>query len=162
MSSRKYQKLKRHPLIRLIRAILRLIRTIFRPKKRPSRSVRSVDRSTADERIVLAPVRPSVSDEPIAVAPVIATELAIEPQDLVVETVGELFDRVQWQISSVITPPISKVVVARTSPVSHVQHSSLATVGELLGQVKWQLPSATGQQSSDLNPRVRTFDVSRN
>ena len=155
MSSRKYHKLKRHPLIRLIRSILRLIRIVFRPKKRPSRSVRSVDLSTADEPILLAPDRrQGVSKE---------VELAIQPKDPLVETVGELFDRVQWQIPPVITQPISKVVVARTSPVSQVQHSSIATVGELLGQVKWQFPPATGlEQSSNTNSMTRTFDVSRN
>ena len=155
MSSRKHQKLKRHPLIRFIRSILRLIRTVLRPKKRPSRSVRSVDLSTADEPILLAPDRrQGVSKE---------VELAIQPKDPLVETVGELFDRVQWQIPPVITQPISKVVVARTSPVSQVQHSSIATVGELLGQVKWQFPPATGlEQSSNTNSMTQTFDVSRN
>ena len=155
MSSRKYHKLKRHPLIRLIRSILRLIRIVFRPKKRPSRSVRSVDLSTADEPILLAPDRRQCVSKEV--------ELAIQPKDPLVETVGELFDRVQWQIPPVITQPISEIVVARTSTVSHVQHSSLATVGELLGQVKWQIPSATRlAQSSDLTPIVRTHDVSRN
>lgn len=157
MSSRKYHKLKRHPLIRLIRSILRLIRIVFRPKKRPSRSVRSVDRSTVDERIFFDPDRRQDDSKEVA------TELAIQPKDPLVETVGELFDRVQWQIPPVITQPISEIVVARTSTVSHVQHSSLATVGELLGQVKWQIPSATRlAQSSDLTPIVRTHDVSRN
>ncbi|WP_373543950.1 hypothetical protein [Chamaesiphon sp.] len=154
MSSRKHQKLKRHPLIRLIRSILRLIRTVFRPKKRPARSIRS---------IVLDPVRPSNADNRLGSGSVeIAAELVIQPKDPFVETVGELFDLVQWQIPPVITQPISKIVVARTSSVSHVQHSSIATVGELLGQVKWQLSPATGQQSSNPSPMVRTFDVSRN
>ncbi len=154
MSSRKHQKLKRHPLIRFIRSILKLIRTVFRPKKRPSRSV---DRSTAEDRLLFD------LDRRQGVRKEVAIELAIQPKDPLVETVGELFDRVQWQIPPVITQPISEIVVARTSTVSHVQHSSLATVGELLGQVKWQIPSATRlAQSSDLTPIVRTHDVSRN
>ena len=157
MSSRKHQKLKRHPFIRFIRSILRLIRTLFRPKKRPSRSVRSIDRSIADEPILLAP------DRRQDVGKEVATELLILPKGSLVETVGELFDLVQWQIPPVITQPISRIVVARTSPVSQVQHSSIATVGDLLGQVKWQFsPTTSLEQSSNPNPMARTFDVSRN
>ena len=156
MSSRKHHQLKRHPLIRFIRSILRLIRSVFRPKKRPSRSVRSVDRSIADEPLLLAPRRQDVRKE-------VATELLIQPKYPLVGTVGELFDLVQWQIPPVITQPISKIVVARTSSVSHAQHSSIATVGELIGQVKWQiLPATSLEQSSNPNPMAQTHDVSIN
>jgi hypothetical protein len=84
MTSRKHSKLKRHPLVRLIRAIFRLIRVLLKPKKRISRSLDRYQ-SASDERSEIDAVE-------------IANEVEIYTKDPLTETVGELLDRVKWQI----------------------------------------------------------------
>jgi hypothetical protein len=84
MKSRKHSKLKRHPLVRLIRAIFRLIRVLLKPKKRISRSLDRYQ-SASDERIEIDAVE-------------IANEVEIYTKDPLMETVGEVLDRVKWQI----------------------------------------------------------------
>jgi hypothetical protein len=161
--SNRNQRLKRHPLVRFMRSLLRLMRAIFKPKKRSSRSIdrthsqkSSFDRLPAD----FQQVAPDLPIENKAIS--IVTE--ISTQDPLLETIGGLFDRVQWQMLP--TPIPAKVSappqVVRTN-IASPSSSSLETVGELLDRVKWQLPTATIPGKVASNSRaVRTHDVSLN
>ena len=160
MSNRNPRR-KRHPIVRLLRSILRLIRALFKPKKRLDRSIDrrgNFDRLPADFGQVDRNL-PIVTEQiPIEIAPPIVTP------DPLLETIGELFDRVQWQMLpapmpvKVAAPP----QVVRTNLASP-NGSSLETVGELLDRVKWQIPTATIQEKVASTGRVvRTHDVSLN
>ena len=170
--SNRNQRRKRHPLVRFIRSILKLIRAIFKPKKRPTRSIErsgSFDRLPADFGQVSQEL-PSVTEQiAIVPAPVIVTEQiatipAIVTQDPFVETIGELFERVEWQMLPVPIPvtgsaPLQAVRTNLATPSS----GSLETVGELLNRVKWQIPTATIQEKVISASRVvQTHDVSLN
>ncbi|WP_373542222.1 hypothetical protein [Chamaesiphon sp.] len=163
--SNRNQRRKRHPFVRFIRSVLRLIRAILKPKKRLSRSLdRHGSRSSSFE--LLPPdfqqVAPDVPSETTAIS--IATPLAISTQASSFETIGELFDRVQWQMLP--TPIVVKVAappqIVRTNLASP-SGLSLETVGELFERVKWQISTPTIQAKVASTGRVvRTHDVSLN
>jgi hypothetical protein len=92
MNSRKRHKLKRHPLVRFIRGIFRLLRVLFRPAK----SNRRQDLMAVDS---LEQLNSPAAD-------------SFDRDQLI--TVGELLDRVKWQSPQVnIQPNISSSNDAR-------------------------------------------------
>ena len=94
MNSRKYHKLKRHPLVRFIRGIFRLLRVLFKPTKSSHRhNLVSADRSEDLNN----PATHSFDRDRLM-------------------TVGELLDRVKWQSPQVnIQPEISSSHHPQTS-----------------------------------------------
>lgn len=95
--NRKHRKLKRHPLVRFIRGIFRLLRVLFRSTK----SNRRQDLMAVDN---LAELDNSAAD-------------SFDRDELI--TVGELLDRVKWQSPQVnIQPNISSSNNTRTQDVS--------------------------------------------
>ena len=95
--NRKHRKLKRHPLVRFIRGIFRLLRVLFRSTK----SNRRQDLMAVDN---LAELDNSAAD-------------SFDRDELI--TVGELLDRVKWQSPQVnIQPNISSSNNTRTQDIS--------------------------------------------
>ena len=95
--NRKHRKLKRHPLVRFIRGIVRLLRVLFRPTKYNRRQ----DLMAANS---LAELDNSAAH-------------SFDRDQLI--TVGELLDRVKWQSPQVnIQPNIFSSNNTRTQDVS--------------------------------------------
>jgi hypothetical protein len=96
MKSRKHSKLKRHPIVRLIRGIFRLFRVLFRPKRTIAR---------------LELPRPVAIEERI--------ESTSFDRDRLV-TVGEVLGRVKWQSP----PPTIQQELTSNSRISRPQDVS--------------------------------------
>jgi hypothetical protein len=155
------QRRKRHPLVRLLRSIVRLIRAVFKHKQR---RLRPLDRSENFDRLP-ADFERVTQDLPI-VTEQISVEIApvIVARDPLVETIGGLFERIQWQmIPAPIPVKVSAPVPAIRSNLASPSGASLETVGELLDRVKWQIPTTTIQEPVASNSRVlQTRNVSLN
>ena len=90
MSSRKHRKLKRHPIVRFIRGIFRLVRVLFRPKRTIARLELSRPPEIAGTITGLELLRPTT-----------IAETSLDPrldQDRLI-TVGEVFGGIRWQSS---------------------------------------------------------------
>jgi hypothetical protein len=84
MKSRKHSKLKRHPLVRFIRGIFRLMRVLFKPKQRNQQAIH-------DERQQRLAAESARQQE-------LARQLELERRERERSiSVGALFDRVKWQ-----------------------------------------------------------------
>jgi hypothetical protein len=81
MSSNKHRKLKRHPLVRFIRGIFRLVRVLFRPQ----RDIGRLDAQTQEIARINAQHQAELD------------EIRLEREKSI--TVGELFAQVKWQSS---------------------------------------------------------------
>jgi hypothetical protein len=166
--SSRYRRLRKNPLVSLLRQIYQFFRSIFRSRTATFRSHRS--RSFSD--------RLDAGDSNTNAATQIDRMLRI----------GEILDRVNWQFTpsaipdkptdlnrntEVKTANINRSTTVKTAPrkaktitsdrVDLIKTNDSMTIGELFEKVKWQHPpSAT--QSPGLNPRknTRTFDNSRN
>ncbi|AFY95984.1 hypothetical protein [Chamaesiphon minutus] len=85
MKSRKHSKLKRHPLVRFIRGILRLMRVVFRPKRRNQQAIHN----ERQQRLATELVQQQE----------LAQQLELEHRERERSiTVGALLDRVKWQV----------------------------------------------------------------
>lgn len=93
MNRQQQRKLKKHPLIRLIRGIFRLIRVIFKPAK--NARLQAIELAEI-ERIELerAQIRQAEMEHNRSLA-----EQQAELAERYI-TVGDLLDRVQWQSSA--------------------------------------------------------------
>jgi hypothetical protein len=88
MKSRKHHQLKKNPLVRFIRGVLRLLRVLFKPQNRQLRAIEQEQRHL--RRVELAQT------------------IELERQHIELErqerarliTVGELFEQIKWQIPS--------------------------------------------------------------
>jgi hypothetical protein len=93
MNRQQQRKLKKHPLIRSIRAIFRLLRVIFKPAK-----------NARLQAIALAEIeRVEQERAQIRQAEIEHNQTLAEQQAALAEryiTVGDLLDRVQWQSSA--------------------------------------------------------------
>jgi hypothetical protein len=94
MNRQQQRRLKKHPLIRLIRGIFRLIRVIFSPGKSHPR-VSEIELAELE--------RVNLERTQIHQAEVDRERILVEQKVALSEryiTVGELLDRVQWQSSA--------------------------------------------------------------
>lgn len=134
---------KRHPLLRFIRSVYRLLRVFFRPIRKKVRTSLPKFVHTSDEAVGRTE-GPILTEEPVARK---ATDSQI--------TVGELFGLVQWQSpssiklrsDSALQPKITSVKVARgiiLNASQAQQIDSQITVGKLFGLVQWQSSNSTG------------------
>jgi hypothetical protein len=160
--SSRYHRLRKNPLVRLLRKVYKFFRSIFSSRTATVRSHHSQsfrDRLDAGDSNITA-----------------ATQIDRMP------TVGEILDRVNWQFApsatseknidlnlntEVKTANINRSTTVETSPrkakavnstqVDRIKTNELMTIGELFEQVKWQQPPG-------LNPHktTRTFDNSQN
>jgi hypothetical protein len=149
MKNRRYSKLKRNPLVRFIRKVLKFLKTLFKPHKKGAfkfirdRQFLNNDRISriatnpvdeSSERVkwqtTTATVPGQISDNRRIVP------IHNVPRDRLI-TVGELCDRVKWQIKTVNVPKqISDD--SEIPPIYNVSREQLGTVGELLERVEWQ------------------------
>jgi hypothetical protein len=112
MNKQQQRKLKKHPLIRLMRGIVRLIRVIFRPARSNARL--SPTELAQIERIELERAQ-------IELAQIKHNQILAEESRELAErylTVGELFDRVQWQFS----PPKDLGTDVSTTKIKSLTH----------------------------------------
>jgi hypothetical protein len=166
--SSRYRRLKKNPLVRLLRQIYKFFRSIFRSRTATfrSNSFRSFnDNLDAGDSNTTA-----------------ATQIDRMP------TIGETLNRVNWQFELPAIPEeptnlnrdpgfrtasINRSTAVKISPhkakavnstqVDRIKTNESMTIGELFEKVEWQQPpSAT--RSTGLHPRKtpRTFDNSRN
>jgi hypothetical protein len=92
MNRQQQRKLKKHPLIRFIRGIFRLIRVIFRPAK--NGRLQAIELAEI-ERIELE--RAQIRQAEIEHHRILAEQTAALAERYI--TVGDLLNRVQWQSS---------------------------------------------------------------
>jgi hypothetical protein len=134
---------KRHPLLRFIRSVYRLLRVFFRPTRKKARTSLSKFVHTSAEAAV------TTEDSILAEEPV-----ARKVTDSQI-TVGELFGLVQWQSPSsiklrsdaVLQPKRNSVKAARSIILNTSQAQQIdsqITVGKLFGLVQWQFSTSTG------------------
>jgi hypothetical protein len=166
--SSQYRRLRKNPLVRLLRQIYQFFHSIFKSRTatfRSHRSQRFSDRLDAGDSTTTA-----------------ATQIDRMP------TIGEILDRVNWQFAPSATPEkhpdlnrntevktanINRSTTVETAPhksktvtsiqVDRIKNNESMTIGELFEKVKWQHPPGA-TQSPGLNPRktTRTFDNARN
>jgi hypothetical protein len=91
MKNRKHSKLKRHPFVRFIRGIVRLFKVVFRTKKNNLRSIDDHQNSLTVTHSDSRDTDRLIRDRHIS------AEAERQARDRFI-TVGEIFDRVQWQI----------------------------------------------------------------
>jgi|GEM_PF-5822866 len=94
MNSRKHRQLKRNPLVRFIRGILRLLRVIIKPKNRHLRSLQE-QQSNLPQVELQQQVRPEIKQRTLE--PEQKLELNRDRQEQFI-TVGELFEQIKWQL----------------------------------------------------------------
>ncbi len=169
MNGRKRSKLKKHPLIRLIRGILRLVRVLFSPKKP---IVKSLARSASDKQtsfdLLPAELPQNTTARQIARDPIEHSAPEISTQDPLIETIGEVLGRVRWQIPPTIAPTVTPAKVVdntRKAVQPNLASSiepSLETIGTVFDRVKWQIPTGTGLEKVASTSVGRHHDVSLN
>jgi hypothetical protein len=94
MKNRKHSKLKRTPIVRFIRGIFRLWRAIFRPK---SRNIRAIpDDRSEQTRLESAQRQSELAQQQIELKRQ-QVDLDRQARERLI-TVGDLFDRVKWQV----------------------------------------------------------------
>lgn len=114
MNRQQQRKLKRHPLIRLIRGIFRLIRVIFRPAK--NARLQAIELAEI-ERIELE--RTQIRQAEIEQSQILAAQQAALAERYI--TVGDLLNRVQWQSSAPKNSTVlsaTKLSIPQTNDVS--------------------------------------------
>jgi hypothetical protein len=133
MNYQQQRRLRKHPLIRFLRAIVRIGRLIFGKPKKPLRPTLSVP--------VFEPPTGEVIQEPIA------PKLSLSDPNL---TVGEIFSLVQWQHPAPVkesAPVVVKQNIATPKSATYGGAINIAklkpkdefiTVGELFAMVKWR------------------------
>jgi hypothetical protein len=159
MNRQQQRRLRKHPLIRFLRAIIRIGRLIFGTAKKPLRP-------TPAEPILEPPI-----DEIIAPPP--APKRSITDPDL---TVSEIFGLVQWQlpepakqVAKVVKQNIAAPQTTERGGIVNISkvkpQDQFVTVGELFELVKWNfsVQPDLGQMSGMLTEApVRPQDYSLN
>jgi hypothetical protein len=159
---------KRHPLLRFIRSVYRLLRLFFRPTRKKvqtslSQFVHTPDEPggrTEDSILTEEPVArkaidrygSSRSDEMQEKSETIAGPRSLYTSPI---TVGELFELVQWQSPSSIklrsnsdlqpkrnSVKVDRGIILNASQAQQID--SQITVGKLFDLVQWQSSSSTG------------------
>jgi hypothetical protein len=131
MNKQQQRRLRKHPLIRFLRAIIRVGRLIFGTAKKPLRP-------TTAEPIFEPPIDEIISPPPVP-------KRSITDPDL---TVSELFGLVQWQLPEPVKPVAlvakQKIATTKTTEYGGILNIAKAkpknefvTVGELLELVRW-------------------------
>jgi hypothetical protein len=160
MNRQQQRRLRKHPLIRFLRAIIRIGRTIFGKPKKPLRSIPAVP----------------IFDPPMGeiMEPAPAPKRSITDPDL---TVGEIFGLVQWQLPEPVkqAAPVTikqNLAITKTTEYGGIVNISkvkpqdqFVTVGELLELVKWNfsLKPARAEMSGILDDgSVQPQDYSLN
>ena len=135
MNSRKHRQLKRNPLVRFIRGILRLLRVIIKPKNRHLRSLQE-QQSNLPQVELQQQVRPEIKQR------------TLEPEQ----------PQVRPEIKQRTLEPEQQLELNRD------RQEQFITVGELFEQIKWQLPTETVIQTNipDLRENSQSYDPSRN
>jgi hypothetical protein len=114
MNRQQQRKLKKHPLIRLIRGIFRLIRVIFKPGK--NARLQAIELAEI-ERIELE--RSQIRQVEIEQNRILAEQQAALAERYI--TVGDLLDRVKWQSSApkeLVVSSAAKLSISQTRDVS--------------------------------------------
>jgi hypothetical protein len=106
MNRQQQRKLKKHPLIRLIRGIFRLIRVIFKPGK--NARLQAIELAEI-ERIELE--RAQIRQAEIEQSRILAEQQAALAERYI--TVGAILDRVQWQSSAPKNSAVSSATKLR-------------------------------------------------
>jgi hypothetical protein len=135
MNRQQQRRLRKHPLIRFLRAILRIGRLIFGTAKKPLRPNLSVP-------IFEPPTGEIIAPPPVPPAP----KRSITDPDL---TVSEIFGLVQWQLPEPVKQ-VAKVVKQNIAAPQTTERGGIVniskvkpqdqfvTVGELFELVKWK------------------------
>jgi hypothetical protein len=159
MNRQQQRRLRKHPLIRFLRAIIRIGRLIFGTAKKPLRPTPSVPT-----------FEPPVGE---IIAPPPAPKRSITDPNL---TVSEIFGLVQWQspqpAKQVATVVKQNIAAPKTTEYGGILNISkvkpqdqLVTVGELFELVKWNfsVQPELGQMSGILTEApIQTQDYSLN
>jgi hypothetical protein len=115
MNRQQQRKLKKHPLIRFVRGIFRLLRVIFKPAK----NARLQANELAEiDRIEIA--RAQIRQAEIEESQNLAAQKAAQADKYI--TVGDLLDQVQWQSSA---PKKDLTVLSTTKLTPHAHDVSL-------------------------------------
>jgi hypothetical protein len=175
MKNRRSSRLKKNPIVLFVQRVLKFLSTLFKPKKRTSKSIR--DRQITSEYRHSSQLSTSNIDleqpkkysksivvrdmserlkrqvEPANIQPEISHNRWISPVNNLPRersmTVGELFGKVKWQ-----TPAnLQQIISADSNRVDR----DLITVGELFKQVKWQTNSANNKKPNFDDSNISGF-----
>ena len=170
MNKQTQRQLKRHPLIRFIRSVYRLLRVLFKPTRSNARlNLRDHHRSSDRPQIELTDRYLNVGE--LSDLSSIVDKPKPELTDKYI-TVGQLFELVQWQLPA---PTELKAPKPKINPTISIDHSSILniskidsidrnlTVYELFELVQWQLPAPTDARAmSATNIETISHDFSLN
>jgi hypothetical protein len=148
MSNRRYQQLRKNPLVQLIRRIYKFLNNLFQPRRR--KTIQPQSFSDEQSEFELFPIPELEIPEPT------------ESNEFI--TIGELFEQVQWQVPEIeIRTPVVKQQRVAKPRIDLPKKDRLLTVGELFAQVKWKVPEAiVAEQVLNTSKISRNHDVSRN
>jgi hypothetical protein len=150
MSNRRYQQLRKNPLVQLIRRIYKFLNNLFQPRRRLPNTTHH--QSFSDEQIDLD------------LFPVPELEIPEPPKSNEFITIGELFEQVKWQVPEIeIRKPVVKQQRVAKPRTGLPKKDRLLTVGEVFAQVKWKVPEAiVPEQVLNTRKISRPHDASRN
>jgi hypothetical protein len=148
MSNRRYQQLRKNPLVQLIRRIYKFLNNLFQPRRRNTVQPQSFSDEQSD----------------LELFPVPELEIPETPKSNEFITIGELFEQVKWQVPEIeIRTPIVKQQRVPKPRTSLPKKDRFVTVGELFAQVKWKVPEAIVPEKVLNTSKVsRNHDVSKN
>jgi hypothetical protein len=165
MSRKKQQRLRRHPLIRFLRAIIRIGRVFFKP----SRKKIFVNQSEQAPRF--DPPVGDLRDCPIIIE---APKLSLTDPHLTVE---ELLGLVQWKLPAPVMQVAPAATQQKKTAIRSIEHSGILniskikpqdqfiTVGELFELVQWKAAASTNvvaMSTASIDDRPLIQDFSRN
>ncbi|MFM2304353.1 MAG: hypothetical protein RLZZ135_1763 [Cyanobacteriota bacterium] len=163
-------QLKRHPLIRFIRSVYRLLRVLFKPTRSNAR-LNSIEWSSSSDRPQIELTDRYLNVGELSDLSSIVDKPKPELTDKYI-TVGQLFELVQWQLPAQTElkapkPPINTTKsLARSGILNTSRTDSIdrnLTVYELFELVQWQLPAPTDSSAmSATNIETISHDFSLN
>jgi hypothetical protein len=154
MKRQKKRQLKRHPLMRFMRSVYRLLRILFKPTRSNAR-LNSIEWSLSSDRSQI-----ELTDRYLNVGELSDLSITIDkPKPELTDrdiTVGQLFELVQWQLPAPteLTAPKPQINTTKSLAHSGILNTSRTdsidrdiTVGQLFELVQWQLPTPTDSRA---------------
>jgi hypothetical protein len=165
MNRKKQQRLRRHPLIRFLRAIIRIGRVFFKPSRK------KISVSQPEQSPRFDPPLDDLQDRPIIIE---APKLSLTDPYLTVE---ELLGLVQWELPAPVMQSIPATTQPKKTAVRSIEHGGIQniskvkpqdqfiTVGELFELVQWKAaasPNLVAMSTVSIKDRPLIQDFSRN
>jgi hypothetical protein len=152
MNRKKQQRLRRNPLIRFLRAIIRMGRVFFKPSRK------KIVVSQPEQAPLFDPPMGDLRETPSIIE---APKLSLTDPSL---TVGELLGLVEWKLPAPVVQALPAATQQKKTAVRSIKHEGIlntpkvhpqgqfTTVGELFELVQWKAAAAPSLASVSTAP----------